>query len=127
MHGYSLNPVQSQKYALNTKEPAEPQSEMAGVLFFGLVRSVSHCWITPNRDRLALLVRAFLFWRLPCTCTKCLNVNATVMAAATSALRAAAGSTTVLICAASLRRSFTLLLPAQLQRLATHIAMIAVF
>src|SRR5690606_41062667 len=64
MHGYSLNPVQSQKYALNTKEPAEPQSEMAGVLFFGLVRSVSHCWITPNLDRLALLVRAFLFWRL---------------------------------------------------------------
>ena len=34
MHGYRLITVQSQKYALNTKEPAEPQPEMAGVLFW---------------------------------------------------------------------------------------------
>lgn len=41
MHEYSLSPVQSQKYALNTKEPAEPQSEMAGVLFYGLALTLS--------------------------------------------------------------------------------------
>lgn len=41
MHGYRLIHVQSQKYALNTKEPAEPQSEMAGVLFYGLALTLS--------------------------------------------------------------------------------------
>lgn len=69
MHGYRLITVQSQKYALNTKEPAEPQSEMAGVLFFGVqnmdctVAVSNSLWSCgPLRRTFMYSFRQFAFW-----------------------------------------------------------------
>ncbi len=48
MHGYSLNPVQSQKYGCSPKEPEETRSAMAGFFCeFALVFCLSRCDCPP--------------------------------------------------------------------------------